>query len=163
MSYSTKDAIELAMDGNIQEFRNAVNDLLMDKVQQQIQLKKIEVASTFMSSEMVEEEVEIEEDTLAEDFKGEHEKHYDNHEDAIADLERKAEDSARRGDKSGASNAKALIRYHEKARDSHGKALDHHDTPGEREKALAHSSNAMRLSQKATAKHKEFQDKNMID
>ena len=61
MSYSTKDAIELAVQGNVQEFRTAVNDILMDKVREQIDLKKIEVASTFMSSEMVEEEVDLDE------------------------------------------------------------------------------------------------------
>ena len=65
MSYSTKDAIELAVQGNVQEFRTAVNDILMDKVREQIDLKKIEIASTFMSSEMVEEEVDLDEAKMA--------------------------------------------------------------------------------------------------
>ena len=95
-------------------------------------------------------------------FQDKHEKHYDNHEDAIRDLERKAEDSARRGDKVGASNYKSLIRYHEKARDSHGKALDHHDA-GDRQKAMSHSSIAMSKSKEAEAKHKEMKDRGAID
>ena len=156
MSYSTKDAIELAMDGNIQEFRNAVNDLLMDKVQQQIQLKKIEVASTFMSSEMVEEE------TLAEGFQDNHEKHYDNHEEAADDLERKADDAARKGDKVAASNYKSLLRYHEKARVSHGKVLDHHNA-GRHEQAHSLSSIAHSRTKEVEAKHKEMKDRGWID
>jgi len=53
--YTTQDAVKFAMDGNVKEFQSAVNDLLMDKVQQQIQLKKVEVASSFMSASSEEE------------------------------------------------------------------------------------------------------------
>ena len=38
--YTTRDAVEFAMDGNVSSFQSAVNDLLMAKVQQQIDLKK---------------------------------------------------------------------------------------------------------------------------
>ena len=53
--YTTRDAVEFAMDGNVSSFQSAVNDLWMAKVQQQIDLKKIEVASTFMSADSKEE------------------------------------------------------------------------------------------------------------
>jgi len=60
--YTTKDAVMAAMDGNAKDFQNAVNDIMMDKVRDAVELKKIEVASTFMSSDS-EEEVEIEGET----------------------------------------------------------------------------------------------------
>ena len=60
--YSTKDAVQMAMDGNAKGFQNAVNDILMDKVRDAVDLKKIEVASSFMSAE-TEQEVEIEGET----------------------------------------------------------------------------------------------------
>lgn len=62
--YTTKDAVEFAMDGNTTSFRDAVNDLLMNKVQDAVNLKKIEVASSFMSAETEDEqELEIEGDS----------------------------------------------------------------------------------------------------
>jgi hypothetical protein len=57
--YTTKDAVEFAMDDNASEFRSAVSDLLMKKVEDAVSLKKLEVASSFMSAE-TEQEVEIE-------------------------------------------------------------------------------------------------------
>lgn len=53
--YSTQDAVRMAMDGNASGFRDAVNDLLMSKVQDAVALKKIDVASSFMSSDSEEE------------------------------------------------------------------------------------------------------------
>ena len=56
--YTTKDAVQMAVDGNASGFQSAISDLLMDKVRDAVSLKKIEVASSFMSSDS-EEEVEI--------------------------------------------------------------------------------------------------------
>lgn len=60
--YTTQDAVQAAMDGDASTFRSAVNDILMDKVHDAVNLKKIEVASSFMSSDS-EEEVEIQGET----------------------------------------------------------------------------------------------------
>ncbi|MEK9697687.1 MAG: hypothetical protein VW270_18115 [Candidatus Poseidoniales archaeon] len=60
--YSTQDAVKMAVDGDAKGFQSAINDILMDKVRDAVDLKKIEVASSFMSSES-EEEVEIEGET----------------------------------------------------------------------------------------------------
>lgn len=63
MSYTTKDAVKMAMNGDASKFQEAISDLLMDKVRDAVSLKKIEVASNFMSSEeIVEEEIEISEE-----------------------------------------------------------------------------------------------------
>jgi hypothetical protein len=59
---TTQDAIKMAMDGNASGFRDAVNDILMDKVRDAVDIKKIEVASTFMSSGSEEEYTEGETD-----------------------------------------------------------------------------------------------------
>ena len=59
---TTQDAIRLAMDGNASGFRDAVNDLLMSRVQDAVELKKMSVASSFMSSETEEEEIQGETD-----------------------------------------------------------------------------------------------------
>ena len=61
MSYTTKDAVKMAMNGDASKFQEAISDLLMDKVRDAVSLKKIEVASNFMTSD-IEEEVEIEEE-----------------------------------------------------------------------------------------------------
>ena len=55
--YTTKDAVQMAMDGNASGFQSAISDLLMDKVRDAVSLKKVEVASSFMSSDS--EEIEI--------------------------------------------------------------------------------------------------------
>lgn len=60
--YSTQDAIKLAMDGNASGFQTAINDILMDKVRDAVELKKVQVASTFMSADS-EEEIEIQGET----------------------------------------------------------------------------------------------------
>ena len=60
--YTTTDAVKMAMDGDAHGFQSAINDIMMDKVRDAVDLKKIEVASTFMSSES-EEEVEIQGET----------------------------------------------------------------------------------------------------
>jgi hypothetical protein len=55
---TTQDAIKMAMDGNASGFRDAVNDILMDKVRDAVDIKKIEVASTFMSSGLEEDDTQ---------------------------------------------------------------------------------------------------------
>lgn len=59
--YTTQDAVQHAMAGNVSDFKNAVSDILANKVRDAIELKKLEVAQSFMSAE--EEEYEIEGET----------------------------------------------------------------------------------------------------
>jgi DNA-binding NtrC family response regulator len=56
--YTAKDAVMHAFDGNVAEFRNVVNDLLLDKVYDAVQIKKYDVAANFMNdaTETTEEE-----------------------------------------------------------------------------------------------------------
>ena len=61
--YTTKDAIEFAAAGNGSEFKKAVNDLLMDRVRDAVDLKRVDVAANFLSVEDEEtENVEGDED-----------------------------------------------------------------------------------------------------
>ena len=41
--YTTKDAVDFAVDGNSSEFKNAVHDILSQRVQSAIELKKVDV------------------------------------------------------------------------------------------------------------------------
>jgi hypothetical protein len=59
--YSTKDAVNAAMNGDAAKFQNAVGDILMDKVRDAVELKKFQVASSFMSSDT--EEIDIQGET----------------------------------------------------------------------------------------------------
>lgn len=59
--YTTTDAVKHAMAGNIADFKNAVNDILSHKVRDAIELKKLNVATNFMSAETDEESFEEEE------------------------------------------------------------------------------------------------------
>lgn len=58
--YTTTDAVKSAMAGNIADFKNAVNDILSHKVRDAIELKKIDVATNFMSADVEEEDIEQE-------------------------------------------------------------------------------------------------------
>lgn len=49
--YTTKDAVDFAVDGKSQEFKNAIHDILADRVQSAIELKKIDVTANFMKAE----------------------------------------------------------------------------------------------------------------
>ena len=71
--YTTQDAVRLAMSGNVNDFRSAINDILTDRVRDAIDIKKSEVASTFMSAETDEVEVDDQEDGYesAEEIEGE--------------------------------------------------------------------------------------------
>lgn len=56
--YTTRDAVEFAFDGNVAAFRDTVNDLLLDKVYNAVEMKKYEVAGNYMnmdSEETIEE------------------------------------------------------------------------------------------------------------
>ena len=53
---TSKEAIQMAYNGQASEFRDAVGDLLMDKIQDAVGMKKAEVAQTFMSPETTEAE-----------------------------------------------------------------------------------------------------------
>ena len=71
--YTTQDAVKFAMSGNVNDFRSAINDILTDRVRDAIDIKKSEVASTFMSAETDEVEVDDQEDGYesAEEIEGE--------------------------------------------------------------------------------------------
>ena len=58
--YTTKDAVEFAVDGKSPDFKHAIHDLLADRVQSAIELKKLDVTANFMSPQK-EDEVEVDE------------------------------------------------------------------------------------------------------
>lgn len=60
--YTTQDAVNFAADGNGVEFKKAVNDLLMDRVRDAVELKKSEVAANFLSVEDEAEDQNVEGD-----------------------------------------------------------------------------------------------------
>ena len=49
--YTTDDAVNLASDGNVNEFKSAIGDIMMDKIQSAIEIKKYEVQSNFMGNQ----------------------------------------------------------------------------------------------------------------
>ncbi len=57
--YTTKDAVNFAVDGNSSEFKNAIHDILADRVQSAIEIKKVDVTANFMSPQ--EDEVAVDE------------------------------------------------------------------------------------------------------
>jgi len=59
--YTTQDAIAAVSSGDVAGFKTAVNDILMNKVQDAVELKKLEVSGAFMSTGQ--EEPSIEGDT----------------------------------------------------------------------------------------------------
>lgn len=54
--YTSKEAVQFAFDGNVAEFRNAVNDILLDKVYDAVQIKKYDVSANFMADAETPEE-----------------------------------------------------------------------------------------------------------
>jgi len=58
--YTTKDAVEFAVDRKSQDFKHAIHDILADRVQSAIELKKLDVTANFMSPQK-EAEVEVDE------------------------------------------------------------------------------------------------------
>lgn len=59
--YTTKDAVNFAADGNAHDFKKAVNDLLMDRIRDAVDLKKVDVAANFLSPEVEDSEEDFEE------------------------------------------------------------------------------------------------------
>ena len=59
--YTTKDAVSHALAGNSGEFKKAIHDLLTDKINDAVELKKFDVATTFMNTKEEEPVVEPEE------------------------------------------------------------------------------------------------------
>lgn len=49
------DAVNMAADGDVNGFKNAINDLLMDKVRDAVDVKRYDVQSNFMSQDEPEE------------------------------------------------------------------------------------------------------------
>lgn len=47
--YTTQDAVRMAYDGNAAGFREAVSDILMDKVHDAVAIKRHEVAANFLA------------------------------------------------------------------------------------------------------------------
>ena len=48
--YTTKDAVDFAIDGKSSEFKSAIHDILADRVQSAIEVKKVEVTANFMNA-----------------------------------------------------------------------------------------------------------------
>lgn len=55
--YTTRDAVQFALNNKNADFKSAISDLLMNKVQDAVNVKSIEVAANFMGTQ---DEVEIE-------------------------------------------------------------------------------------------------------
>jgi hypothetical protein len=49
--YTTQDAVEFALDKDVSSFKNAVADILQDKIHAAIDAKKSEVAATILQPE----------------------------------------------------------------------------------------------------------------
>lgn len=54
--YTTVDAVNLASDGNVNEFKTAIGDIMLDKITSAIEIKKFEVQSNFMGTQDTAEE-----------------------------------------------------------------------------------------------------------
>lgn len=49
--YTAKDAVEMAFNSNVSGFRNVVNDLLLDKVYDAVEMHKVQVSANFLAPE----------------------------------------------------------------------------------------------------------------
>lgn len=52
--YTTKDAVNFALNNKNADFKTAISDLLLDKVKDAIDIKKIDVSSNFLKTAEVE-------------------------------------------------------------------------------------------------------------
>lgn len=52
------DAVNMAASGDVNGFKSAVNDLLMDKISDAVELKRVEVQNNFMPAEVETQEIE---------------------------------------------------------------------------------------------------------
>jgi len=50
-----RDAVISAMEGNPSEFKSSVNTLMMDKIRDAVDIEKMNIAASFMSTETEEE------------------------------------------------------------------------------------------------------------
>tara|TARA_S200002703_G_scaffold96321_1_gene83251 strand:- start:1100 stop:1297 length:198 start_codon:yes stop_codon:yes gene_type:complete len=57
--YTTRDAVQAAFDGNTAQFKDAINDIMASKVSDAIELKRVEVASKFMSAQSDEGDTDV--------------------------------------------------------------------------------------------------------
>ena len=55
---SSADAIKAAVDGDVSSFKDVVNDLLMDKIKDSIEIKTHDVSTNFMSAQTADQEPE---------------------------------------------------------------------------------------------------------
>lgn len=61
--YNTKDAVQFAIDGEATKFKSAVDSILMQKVADNLDLERINMAQSMFASDNLEDEVEAEADT----------------------------------------------------------------------------------------------------
>jgi hypothetical protein len=47
--YTTADAVNMAMEKNVAGFREAISDILLDKIQNAVEVEKVKVAAGFMA------------------------------------------------------------------------------------------------------------------
>ena len=59
--YSSKDAVDFALSGNSGKFKEAINQMMSDRIAQAVELKKVDVAANFLSTQEVEPEVTVDE------------------------------------------------------------------------------------------------------
>ena len=55
VTVTSMDAVNLAADGDVNGFKSAINDLLMDKVRDAVDVKRYDVQANFMSQDEPEE------------------------------------------------------------------------------------------------------------
>lgn len=55
VTITSLDAVNLAADGDVNGFKSAINDLLMDKVRDAVDVKRYDVQANFMSQDEPEE------------------------------------------------------------------------------------------------------------
>ena len=58
--YSTRDAVQFAMDGEATKFKSAVDSILMQKVADTLDIQKISMAQSMFADEQPEMESEVE-------------------------------------------------------------------------------------------------------
>lgn len=55
VTVTSLDAVNMAASGDVNGFKSAINDLLMDKVRDAVDLKRFDVQANFMSQDETEE------------------------------------------------------------------------------------------------------------
>lgn len=57
--YTTMDAVKMAYDGNVSGFREAISDMMLDKIYDAVAIKKHEVAANFLAVEDDQEQDDV--------------------------------------------------------------------------------------------------------